>query len=111
MKTGHRARSLLDMISEAVDELATVLRDGKAERQELDAADKLAWRLRHLQKELEQDLLRAHYVAIEVINGAESIGLGRLERWQETGFCPKLSALYGFSLGFRERSGSREGST
>ena len=111
MKTGHRSRTLLLMIGETIDELAAILRDGNAPRQELDAADKVAWMLRHLKKELEQDLLRANYVAIEVVNGTESIGLGRLERWQETGFCPKLSTLYGFCLGFEERSGSRKGST
>lgn len=110
MQTGRRALSLLGLIDGSIEELRSILEDGKAQKEELDAADRVAWTLRHVRKELEADLLRANYVAIEVINGTESIGLGRLERWQETGFCPKLLALYGFCLGFEERSTSREAS-
>ena len=111
MQTGHRALSLLESIDGSVNELRAIIEDGTAPKEELDAADKVAWTLRHARKELETDLLRANYVAIAVVNGTESIGLGRLERWQETGFCPKLLALYGFCLGFGERSTSQKGST
>lgn len=111
MQTGHRALTLLELIDDSISELRSITGDVKVPKGELDAADKVAWVLRHARKKLETDLLRANYVAIEVINGTESIGLGRLERWQETGFCPKLLALYGFCLGFEERSTSRKAST
>lgn len=108
MQTGHRALSLLELIDVSISELTSILETARAPKEELDAADKVAWALRHARKELETDLLRANYVAIEVKNGTESIGLGRLERWQETGFCPTLLTLYGLCLVFEERSTSRE---
>lgn len=111
METGDNARTLLAMLDSAIEEIGEVLLERQAPRHELDAADRVAWMLRHLKEDLDEDLLRSSYVASELVNGVESIGLGRLRRWQETAFLPRLLSLYGFCSVWRERSASRKGST
>lgn len=104
--TAHNGKTLVGLLDAAIPALGAIVRAGKAPRHELDAADRVYWVLRRARDELGADLLRAGYVAWEVVNGTESIGLGRLERWQEEKFCPELSELYGFCSVFRERSTS-----
>lgn len=109
--TTHNGLALVGLLDDAIAALGGVLAAADAPRHELDAADRVYWALRRARDELDGDLLRAGFIAREVVHGTETIGLGRLERWQEEKFCPALSELYGFCSVFGNRSMSQEAST
>lgn len=109
--TTHSGLALRDLLDEATRALRQIIVAAEAPRHELDAADRVYWALRRARDDLDGDLLRAGFVARAVVNETETIGLGRLERWQEENFCPALSELYGFCSVYRDRSTSPGAST
>lgn len=74
----------------AMDDI--ILECRHAHRGKFDDADRVYWVVRRAQEDLLSGVVTADVLLYEVINGVESLGLGRLEKWKDG--APALSRFY-----------------